>query len=107
MPGPAGPCEWCGGPQHWTIISGDVYVSCDGGCLPLDLEGVVPPPGSVCALDEVGGSKAAMEPSGCQGVGPLERGESNTSDTEVESKVAAVPPWFLDVMWEGGAEPDG
>jgi len=46
MSAPAGPCEWCGGPQHWTIIRGDMYVSCDGGCIPLPLEGLVPPPGS-------------------------------------------------------------
>ncbi len=41
-----GPCEWCGGPQSWTIIAGVVYTSCDGGCLPLPLEGLVPPPDS-------------------------------------------------------------
>ena len=44
MAGPAGPCEWCGGPQHWTFIRDELYVSCDGGCLPLSLEGLVPPP---------------------------------------------------------------
>jgi len=40
---PAGPCEWCGGPQQWTIIAGEMYVRCVDGCLPLDLEGLVPP----------------------------------------------------------------
>ena len=42
-----GPCEWCGGPQSWTIIGGEVYTSCDGGCLPLPLPGLVPPPDSL------------------------------------------------------------
>ena len=44
MAAPAGPCEWCGGPQEWTFILGDLYVRCVDGCLPLDLEGLVPPP---------------------------------------------------------------
>ncbi len=38
-----GPCEWCGGPQSWTVIAGVVYESCDSGCMPLPLEGLVPP----------------------------------------------------------------
>ena len=42
MSAPAGPCEWCGGPQNWTIIRGEMYVRCIDGCLPLDLEGLVP-----------------------------------------------------------------
>ncbi len=42
MSSPAGPCEWCGGPQVWTVIGGEVYVSCEGGCLPLPLEGLAP-----------------------------------------------------------------
>ncbi len=46
MSSPAGPCEWCGGPQSWTIIRGDMYVSCDGGCLPLPFPDLVPPPDS-------------------------------------------------------------
>ncbi len=46
MTSPAGPCEWCGGPQKWTIIGGDMYVSCDGGCSPLPGLGLDPPPDS-------------------------------------------------------------
>ncbi len=42
----AGPCVMCGGRQRWTIIRGEVYTSCDNGCQPLPLEGIVPPPGS-------------------------------------------------------------
>ncbi len=44
MAAPAGPCEWCGGPQYWTIIADEMYTMCQEGCLPLPLEGVVPPP---------------------------------------------------------------
>ncbi len=47
MSAPAGPCEGCGGPQQWTVILDEVYVRCVSGCLPLPLEGVVPPPGAV------------------------------------------------------------
>ncbi len=32
---PAGPCEWCGGPQSWTIASGVMYVRCKAGCQSL------------------------------------------------------------------------
>jgi len=39
---PAGPCEWCGGPQLWTTVRGIIYVRCAGGCLPLPLAGMVP-----------------------------------------------------------------
>jgi len=35
MTAPAGPCEWCGGPQFWTIASGVMYVKCQGGCTSL------------------------------------------------------------------------
>jgi len=46
MAAPAGPCEWCQGPQQWTIIQGEMYVRCIGGCLPLALDMLVPPPDS-------------------------------------------------------------
>ncbi len=32
---PAGPCEWCGGPQSWTIVCGEMFVKCKGGCTSL------------------------------------------------------------------------
>ena len=35
MAAPAGPCEWCGGPQFWTVVRGEVWVSCKGGCSSL------------------------------------------------------------------------
>ena len=42
MAAPGGPCEWCGGPQLWTVIRGEMYVACRNGCLPLPMEGIVP-----------------------------------------------------------------
>jgi len=42
MSAPAGPCEWCGGPQLWTVIRGELCVSCRRGCLPLPLDTVLP-----------------------------------------------------------------
>ncbi len=35
MAAPVGPCEWCGGPQLWTVVLGEVWVSCKGGCAAL------------------------------------------------------------------------
>ena len=44
MAAPAGPCEWCGGPQWWTIIRGELWVKCQSGCEALPgLEGLEPP----------------------------------------------------------------
>ncbi len=43
MSAPAGLCEWCGGPQWWTVVAGEMWVSCKLGCLPLPLEGEVEP----------------------------------------------------------------
>ncbi len=39
MTAPAGLCEWCGGPQQWTIHAGEMWVRCIGGCLGLFPEG--------------------------------------------------------------------
>ena len=83
MSAPAGPCEWCGGPQHWTIIAGEVYVSCDEGCLPLDLEGLVPPM-SASELQGGGGLRPVSELLGSMGVVPLEGRETETSRKRVE-----------------------
>ncbi len=33
MTAPAGPCEWCGGPQQWTVALGKMFVRCEFGCL--------------------------------------------------------------------------
>ena len=97
MASPAGPCEWCGGPQSWTIISGEMYVQCVGGCLGLGLEDTDSlPDASVHAW--VGGSKAAVEPEGIRGVVPCEGGDARTSDAE-ESE---PPVGWLSSMWEGG-----
>ncbi len=43
MAAPAGPCEWCGGPQWWTVVRGEMWVCCKLGCLPLPIEGEVGP----------------------------------------------------------------
>ena len=80
MAAPAGPCEWCGGPQNWTIHAGEMYVRCVGGCLPLPLEGLVLPPG--CELPE----KPASAENGTlpeEGVVPQGGGDAKTSETEV------------------------
>jgi len=50
MTAPAGPCEWCGGPQWWTIVRGEMFVKCQGGCVSLwetERYNVPPPDGEV------------------------------------------------------------
>ncbi len=62
----------------WTIIQGEMYVSCYLGCLPLPLEGLVPPPDSpelrapgdadgAGGTDEQGGGKGTPEGSDADG----------------------------------------
>ena len=88
MSAPAGPCEWCGGPQWWTVILGEVAVACKLGCLPLLLEGLDPLPDSekseqspklrhIGTLLEGGGSR------------PYEGGDAKTSAVQDEDGL----PW--------------
>ncbi len=74
----AGACEWCGGPQRWTIHAGEVLVSCVLGCLPL-FEVVVPFPDS-----EVDEEEDAITRELTRGwrVGPPEGSETKASDGE-------------------------
>ncbi len=51
MAAPAGPCEWCGGPQWWTVVRGDLWVCCKSGCLPLPLEGEILPSSAGSLID--------------------------------------------------------
>jgi len=53
MAAPAGPCEWCGGPQWWTVVLGEMWVSCKRGCLPLPLEGEVLDSSAGSTIDRV------------------------------------------------------
>ncbi len=94
----AGPCEWCGGPQSWTIIRGDMYVSCDGGCQPLPLDGLVPPPDS----PELEGGPVmwVKEPIEEEGVVPCEGGDARTTVLKREYP-GEPPPEFLKTLWEG------
>jgi len=56
MTAPAGPCEWCGGPQWWTIASGVMYVKCQAGCLslfPEDRVNFTPPDGDLEHVSDI------------------------------------------------------
>ncbi len=80
MPSHVGPCEWCGGPQVWTLIHGIVYESCCSGCLPLPFDSFVPPPDS--ESESTGADPSELFGGG--GVeGALEGGETETSTTDV------------------------
>ena len=95
MDSPAGPCEWCGGQQSWTFIRGEMYVSCDEGCIPIPLEGLVPPLDSevLHAAERL----ELMEPLEEGGVEPLEGGDAKTSAERID-----VPPkGWLSTLWLG------
>ncbi len=104
MAAPAGPCEWCGGPQQWTFIAGEMYVRCVTGCLPLELGGLVPPSDSEDS-DLTGRSREGLEPIRGEGVGPCE-GRDSAGQVETEQRPIEEPPaGWLSTLWEGG--PDG
>ncbi len=94
MSAPAGPCEWCGGPQQWTIIRELMYVRCIRGCLPLDLEGLVPP-SPLAREDYMLDEFWAKEPYGGEGVVPCEGGEAKMSEKERSDHQAELGdlPW--------------
>ncbi len=99
MTPPAGPCEWCGGPQWWTIVAGVMYVKCQLGCVslfPEDRYDFPPPDGD---LDELV-PKVSMERIREEGVGPPEGAAANGSDVGSEC-LEEPPPGFLDSLWEG------
>ena len=54
MAAPAGPCEWCGGPQWWTIVHDEMWVCCKRGCLPLPFEGEVLDGAAVSMIEHEG-----------------------------------------------------
>jgi len=103
MASPAGPCEWCGGPQHWAIIRGDMYVSCKGGCIPLEGLGITPPLDAKELIRPEETPK--VELSEGEGVRPLEGGDARTTVKKRESLELAGPGReFLDTLWEGGCD---
>ncbi len=100
MTAPAGPCEWCGGPQNWTFILGEMYVRCQSGCLGLFDEGpVLPrPTGELTHVSEV--LADVMEHVAGTVVVPLEGGAGK--ETDLRSKRELDPPaHFLMSLWEG------
>jgi len=87
MSSPAGPCEWCGGRQSWTFITGEMFVRCQCGCLPLPLEGVVLlPPDSECVETEQTPNDGTLREGGvvpCEGGEPMTRVSDESEDTEL------------------------
>ncbi len=76
MSAPAGDCEWCGGPQQWTIHHGEMYVRCEYclGLLPEDQVTILPPISEETlpyleGRDE-GGTYSRMEGVPCEGSEP-------------------------------------
>ena len=104
MGSPAGKCEWCGGPQNWTIVRGEMYVLCQAGCLGLFDEGPGDPlPDSEWprGMDYQG----AMEHPSEGGVPPLEGGATDESVCTSTEDISKPPAGWLSSLWHGG--PDG
>ena len=94
MAAPAGPCEWCGGPQNWTIIAGEMYVRCVGGCLGLfEEEGSIPSRSEWPEKAWVFGDGTSEK----EGVVPLEGPEASTG----EIGNSEPPAGWLSSLWEG------
>ncbi len=88
MTAPAGPCEWCGGPQNWTFIQGEMFVRCKRGCQPLPLDGMVPapPPEDVDRVTIIRFEHQLRQLEGTiegRGVVPREGWEANGSEDEL------------------------
>ena len=100
MTAPAGPCEWCGGPQNWTFIAGEMYVRCQLGCLPLEGLGLTPP-------DSDGAEQMApsfeMEPEVGGSVVPLEGSDARMSVIQ-RYRLEGPPQAFLDSLWKGDCD---
>ena len=77
-----GKCEWCGGSQSWTVIGGEVYSSCDGGCSPLPGLRLDPPHDSPELRRPERTPKMELLENG--GVEPLEGGDARMNDVEDE-----------------------
>ncbi len=99
MTQPAGPCEWCGGPQNWTIHAGEMYVRCQAGCqslfgaervtLPLDSD----EPLVGCGLE---GTLEGEEGVPCEGGSAVEDPEG------IDAVIVEPPVGWLSTLWEGG-----
>ncbi len=111
MGSPAGPCEWCGGPQVWTFIRGDMYVACESGCLPLSLEGLTPPPVSEGDMgwpewEPAPPPEPEEELEGGEGVEPPEGGDAEDKNASGRPLIHIGVPLeaVLLNLWEGGPD---
>ena len=102
MNSPAGPCEWCGGPQSWTIVRGEMYTECQGGCLGLFDEGPDNPPTACDVALWVGEGRDEMEPPDGGRVVPLEGGDTEESNGSVLQHIGVPLKAVLYNLWIGG-----
>ncbi len=90
----AGPCSVCGSTQHWTVIAGVVYESCDAGCAPLHGMGLCPPGCEGCLRVGYG----VWEPPEEGGVDPVRA----VRPGRPEEGLRQPPDGWLSSLWEGG-----
>jgi len=98
MTSPAGPCEWCGGPQNWTFIRGEMYVRCVDGCAGLFPEGPVDSPPNSEGAEEFYEGGALLEHSeeegSTPGYGDDTRGLSRVPLIKVVREIRQDQPLF-------------
>ena len=93
-----GPCEWCGGPQHWTLFEEEVYASCDSGCLPIPGVDVGAPPGIYEKPDAL---ETEMEHPEESRVSTPESGAADRDIRSVLVHVGVPLEAVLRNLWEG------
>ncbi len=95
--GPGGTCEWCGGPQWWTMAAGEMWVACQRDCQADQLEFWSPPTPDVKEGEEfdeqhwgtLNGEVGRQTPEG---------GDARTSAPRIHEP----PVGWLSSLWEGG-----
>jgi len=85
----------------WTFIRGEMYVSCEGGCIPLPLEGLSPPPDSEELRPPPEGVSEVEHSLRVEGRETPEGGAASESEKRDRPQLEPTTE-FLNVLWEGG-----
>ena len=97
----AGPCEWCGGPQKWTVRNDVMYVRCALGCLGL-FDELLPLPDGEGKRGYTGGR--GLEPTQqWRGRESPEGGEADVVTRDVLVHIGVPLKAVLRNLWEGGS----
>ncbi len=96
-----GPCEWCGGPQWWSIVRGEMWVACQAECRGDPQYDLLPQPTPSIAIGTEFDSEH-WNPTTGEGVeGTPEGGAANGS---VIQHIGVPLEAVLHNLWSGGPE---